>query len=134
MQKLLNDPFRAVDEMLAGAAIAHGRDFRILASGRGLIRREGCDGRRVGVAIENVIIQGCTMKDGHGGVTIGSEISGSARNVFAEDCRMDSPNLNRALRLKTNSYRGGVIENIYMRNIAVGQVSDAAIDCDFFLP
>lgn len=49
MQKLLNDPFRAVDEMLAGAAIAHGRDFRILASGRGLIRREGCDGRRVGV-------------------------------------------------------------------------------------
>jgi hypothetical protein len=28
------------------------------------------------------------MKDGHGGVTIGSEISGGARNIFAERCRM----------------------------------------------
>jgi polygalacturonase len=36
------------------------------------------------------------MKDGHGGVVIGSEISGGCRSVFAEDYRMDSPNLERA--------------------------------------
>ena len=38
------------------------------------------------------------MKDGHGGVVMGSEISGGVRNVFVEDCNMDSPNLDRALR------------------------------------
>ena len=67
------------------------------------------------------------MKDGHGGVTIGSEASGGVRNVYAENCNMDSPNLDRALRLKTNSVRGGFIENIFMRNVTVGQVSDAVL-------
>jgi len=90
------------------------------------------DGRRVGVPSEDILIQGCTMKDGHGGVVIGSEISGSCRNVFAEDCAMDSPNLERALRIKTNSLRGGVIENIHMRNVTVGQVSDAILLIDYY--
>ncbi|MCC7196358.1 MAG: hypothetical protein IT356_12465, partial [Gemmatimonadaceae bacterium] len=80
----------------------------------------------------NLIIRGCQMKDGHGGVTIGSEISGGVRNVFAEKCRMDSPNLDRALRIKTNSVRGGVIEQIHLRDIDVGQVAGAAIDVDFY--
>ena len=81
---------------------------------------------------ENLVIRGCVMKDGHGGVTIGSEASGGVRNVFAEDCRMDSPNLDRVLRLKTNSVRGGTIENIFMRNITAGQVSGAAVDIDLY--
>jgi polygalacturonase len=71
------------------------------------------------------------MKDGHGGVVIGSEISGGARNVFAEKCHMDSPHLDRALRIKTNSVRGGVIEHIYMRDVEVGQVGDAVVTIDF---
>ena len=71
------------------------------------------------------------MKDGHGGVVIGSEISGGCRNVFTEDCAMDSPNLERVLRLKSNAVRGGVIENIFMRNIKVGQVKDAVLQVDF---
>jgi unsaturated rhamnogalacturonyl hydrolase len=71
------------------------------------------------------------MKDGHGGVVIGSEISGGCRNVFAENCSMDSPNLERVLRLKSNAVRGGVIENIFMRNITVGQVRDAVLQIDF---
>jgi polygalacturonase len=48
-------------------------------------------GRRLHVPIENVIVRDCEMRDGHGGVVIGSEISGGARNTFAEPCRMDSP-------------------------------------------
>ena len=72
------------------------------------------------------------MKDGHGGVVIGSEVSGGARNVFAERCRMDSPQLDRALRFKTNSVRGGVIEHVYMRDVTVGQVAEAVVTADFF--
>jgi polygalacturonase len=90
------------------------------------------DGRRIGIPSENIIIRNCLMRDGHGGVTIGSEASGGARNIFAEKCRMDSPNLERVLRLKTNSARGGFIENVFMRDVSVGQVSDAVFSIDLF--
>jgi hypothetical protein len=71
------------------------------------------------------------MKDGHGGVVIGSEISGGARNIFAERCRMDSPRLDRALRIKTNSVRGGTIEQVFMRDVTIGQVAEAVTTIDF---
>ena len=47
------------------------------------------------------------MRAGHGGVVIGSEISGGVRNVFVERCEMSSPDLERAIRIKTHSVRGG---------------------------
>jgi polygalacturonase len=71
------------------------------------------------------------MKNGHGGVTVGSEISGGCRNVFAENCQMDSPQLNIAIRVKNNAMRGGLVENIHARNITVGQVTQAVIAVDF---
>jgi polygalacturonase len=71
------------------------------------------------------------MKDGHGGVTVGSEISGGVRNLFAENCRLDSPNLDHALRVKNNAMRGGLLENLHFRNIQVGQVAHAVITIDF---
>jgi len=67
------------------------------------------------------------MRAGHGGVVIGSEISGGARNVFARRCHMDSPVLDRAVRIKTNSVRGGLIENIAIRDIVIGQVKDVFV-------
>src|SRR5947209_1496555 len=44
---------------------------------------------------------------------------------------MDSPNLDRALRLKNNASRGGVLEHIYMRDVTVGQVADSVVSIDF---
>jgi polygalacturonase len=120
------DPESSTDVLIEDCVFDTGDDCIALKSGR------NNDGRRVNVPCENVVIRRCRMKDGHGGVTIGSEISGSARNIFAEDCQMDSPNLDRVLRLKTNSVRGGVIENVYLRNIRVGQVADAIVQVDFF--
>src|SRR5436305_14410950 len=72
------------------------------------------------------------MEDGHGGVSIGSEVSGGIRNVFIEHCQMSSPHLERGLRIKTNSYRGGEIDNIHFSNITIGQVAQAAVEVDFF--
>lgn len=103
-----------------------GDDCIAIKSGR------NADGRRLAAPSENILIRNCVMRDGHGGVTIGSEISGGARRIFAERCRMDSPNLDRVLRLKTNAMRGGVIEDVYMRDIEVGQVADAVLHIDFF--
>ncbi|MCF4101067.1 glycoside hydrolase family 28 protein [Gillisia sp. M10.2A] len=85
------------------------------------------DGRRVGIPSENIVIENCEMADGHGGVVMGSEISAGVRNVFVRNCRMDSPNLDRAIRIKTNTIRGGFVENIYVKDIIVGQVKEAVL-------
>jgi polygalacturonase len=90
------------------------------------------DGRRVAIKSENIIVQNCKMFDGHGGVTIGSEISGGVSNVYVENCIMNSPNLDIAIRLKTNSRRGGLIENFYVRNLEIGQVKEAVLKVDMF--
>ncbi len=88
------------------------------------------DGRRVAIKSENIIVQDCKMYDGHGGVTIGSEISAGVSNVYVENCVMDSPELDRAIRIKSNSRRGGLVENVYVRNITVGQVKESVLGID----
>ena len=104
-----------------------GDDCIAIKSGRNNDGREGGQGRYAGRPSKNIIIRNCEMQNGHGGVVIGSEISGGCQNVFAENCRMDSPELERVLRIKTNSCRGGVIENINMRNVTVGQCKEAVL-------
>lgn len=120
------NPESCKDVLIEDSYFDTGDDCIAVKSGRNR------DGRRIGRPSENIVIRNCIMKDGHGGVTIGSEASGGVRNIYAENCMMDSPNLERALRIKTNSVRGGFIENIYMRNITVGQVSDAVLRIDLF--
>jgi polygalacturonase len=90
------------------------------------------DGRRVGIPSENIVVQNCKMIDGHGGVVIGSEISAGVQNVFVENCTMDSPNLDRAIRIKTNTKRGGFVKNLYVRNVEVGQVKEAVLKINLF--
>ncbi len=85
------------------------------------------DGRVDGRPSENFIVRDCVMKNGHGGVVVGSEISGGFKNLFAERCSMDSPDLERVIRIKTNPCRGGVIEDIYVRDIKVGQCDEAVL-------
>jgi polygalacturonase len=119
------DPECSTDVLIQDCVFDTGDDCIAIKSGRNR------DGRRVNVPTENVIVRGCTMKDGHGGVSIGSESAGGVRNVFVERCRMDSPRLDRALRIKTNSYRGGFTENVFFRNATVGQVAFAVVDIDF---
>jgi len=62
---------------------------------------------------------------------VGSEMSAGVRNVFVENCRLNSPNLNEALRFKTNAVRGGTIEHIHFRNIEIGEVGEAVLQIDF---
>jgi polygalacturonase len=119
------DPESCRDVLIKNCSFDTGDDCIAIKSGR------NADGRRVHVPSENFVIQGCHMKDGHGGVTVGSEISGGCRNVFTEDCEMDSPHLDIAVRIKNNSMRGGLVENIFARNINVGQVAKAAVSIDF---
>ena len=119
------DPESCRDVLIEKCIFDTGDDCIAIKSGR------NADGRRVNVPSENLIIRDSTMRDGHGGVTIGSEISGSCSNVFVENCEMSSPNLTCALRLKSNAMRGGVLQNIFMRNVNVGLVKDSVLQIDF---
>jgi len=120
------DPECCRDVLIANCTFSTGDDCIAIKAGRNE------DGRRVNVPCENVVIQDCNMRDGHGGVSIGSEVSGGIKNVYVSRCQMSSPHLQRGLRIKTNSYRGGVIENIHFEHVTIGQVAQAAIEVDFY--
>lgn len=120
------DPEYSKNVIIKNCTFDTGDDCIAIKAGR------DADGRRVAIKSENIIVQNCTMFDGHGGVTIGSEISAGVSNVYVENCVMNSPNLDVAIRLKTNSRRGALIENFYVRNIEIGQVREAIVKVDMF--
>ena len=120
------DPESCRDVLIEDCYFDTGDDCIAVNSGR------NADGRRINVPSENIVIRNCRMKNGHGGITMGSQCSGGIRNVFAENCRLDSPQLDFAVRLKNNALRGGTIENIYVRNLTIGRVAKAALQIDFY--
>jgi polygalacturonase len=107
------NPDSCTDVLIENCHFSNGDDCIAIKSGR------DHDGRRVKIPTENVIVRNCVFEAGHGGVTMGSETSGGIRNVFAENCSFDSPDLDMAMRFKTNPARGGFIENIFFRNCTI---------------
>ena len=117
------NPESSTDVLIENSTFDTGDDCIAIKSGR------NADGRRVNKPSERIVVRNSTMRAGHGGVTIGSEVSGSVRDVFAEKLVMSSPDLERGIRFKTNARRGGVIENVFVRDIEIGEVG-SAIDID----
>jgi len=115
------DPEYSKNVHITNCVFDTGDDCIAIKSGR------NDEGRRVNIPSENIVIENCIMKDGHGGVVMGSEISAGVRNVYVRNCNMDSPNLDRAIRIKTNTLRGGFVENVFVKNIQVGQVKEAVL-------
>jgi len=87
-------------------------------------------GRRIGVPTEDVLIEDCVVYEGHGGFTIGSEMSGGVRNILVQNCTFIGTAL--GLRFKTSRGRGGLVENIHMRGIRMTGIEGNAIDFNFF--
>lgn len=88
------------------------------------------DGRKAGVPSSNIIVRNCHFAAGHGGVTIGSEISGGFENLFAENCLFDGEDLRHAFRIKSSLIRGGTISNVYVRGFKVLNTSRSCVDID----
>jgi polygalacturonase len=87
-------------------------------------------GRRRGIPCENIIIRNCTVYHGHGGVTVGSEMSGGVRNVHVVDCLFMGTDV--GLRFKSARGRGGVVENLCYDNIRMTGIENQAILFDMF--
>ena len=115
------DPESCNNVLIENCFFDTGDDCIAIKSGR------NNDGRRWNIPSRNIIVRDCRMAAGHGGVVIGSEISGGYSNLFVENCEMDSPDLLRVIRIKTSECRGGIIENINVRNVKVGVCSEAVL-------
>jgi hypothetical protein len=101
-----------------------GDDAICLKSGRDEV------GRRRGKPTENVVIDGCTVYHGHGGFTVGSEMSGGVRNISVINCTFLGTDV--GLRFKSTRGRGGVVENIYISNIYMKDIPAEAIRFNMF--
>lgn len=69
---------------------------------------------------ENITVTNCTMLNGHGGVVIGSEMSGGVRNVVVNNCVFNGTD--RGVRIKTRRLRGGCLEDMMFSNIIMDKV------------
>lgn len=85
-------------------------------------------GRTKAAPAENYTITNCTMLSGHGGVVIGSEMSGSVRKITISNCVFDGTD--RGIRIKTTRGRGGVVEEIRVDNIVMKNIRQQAIVLD----
>jgi len=98
------------DVVIAGVDIDVNDDCIAIKSGKDE------DGRRVNRPAEDIVVENCRFRYGHGGVSMGSEMSGGIRNVEIRNCVMDSDNW-APIRFKSQPSRGGVVENITYRDI-----------------
>lgn len=104
--------------------ISVGDDCITIKSGRDI------DGRKWDTPTENVTITNCTMLSGHGGVVIGSEVSGSIRKITISNCVFDGTD--RGIRLKAARGRGGIVEEIRIDNVVMKNIQLEAIVMNLF--
>ena len=110
--------------IVRGCRLDVGDDAICLKSGK------DAEGRQRGRATENVLIEDCVVYHGHGGVTIGSEMSGGVRNVRVNNCVFVGTDI--GLRFKTQRGRGGVVEHIYISNVRMANIPTEAISFNMY--
>lgn len=103
------DPDSCRNVLIEHCTFSTGDDCVVLKSGYDQ------DGRRVGRPTENVVMRHCFSQRGHGGLVIGSEMSGSVRNVYLHDSAFEGTD--RILRIKSRPGRGGVVENVWVERV-----------------
>jgi hypothetical protein len=88
------------------------------------------DGRKRARPTENLVIRNCIVFHGHGGVTIGSEMSGGVKNVYVTGCTFIGTDV--GIRFKSNRDRGGVVENIVFSDINMINIPTQAISFNMY--
>lgn len=101
-----------------------GDDALCMKSGR------DADGRARAMPTKDVIIRGCTVYASHGGFVVGSEMSGGVNNIFVSNCTFIGSDI--GLRFKTTRGRGGIVENIFIKDIYMKDIPGEAILFDMY--
>lgn len=110
--------------LIEGSVFDVGDDGICIKSGRDKAGRERA------MPTENAIIRNCTVYNAHGGFVIGSEMSGGAKNIYVQDCSFIGTDI--GLRFKTTRGRGGIVENIFIKNIYMKDIPGEAILFDMY--
>lgn len=116
------DPESCSNVLIESCTFDTGDDCIAIKAGR------DTDGRRVNAPSENILIEDCLFRHGAAGLAIGSETSGGIRAVFAQNIYMMSRHLLHCLHIKSNPYRGGIVEQIFLRNISAARILAGAIE------
>ncbi|AHF16654.1 glycoside hydrolase family 28 protein [Niabella soli] len=98
----------------------------------GLCMKSGrdADGRKRAMPTKDVIIRGCTVYAAHGGFVVGSEMSGGVNNVYVSNCTFIGSDI--GLRFKTTRGRGGIVENIFIKDIFMKDIPGDAVLFDMY--
>jgi polygalacturonase len=88
------------------------------------------EGRKTGKASQYIVVRNNIVYKAHGGFVIGSEMSGGAHDIFVYDCTFIGTD--NGLRFKTVRGRGGIVENIYIKNIVMHDIVHDAILFDMY--
>jgi polygalacturonase len=118
------NPSSCSNVRISDCFISVGDDCVTIKSGR------DADGRAYGKPCENITITNCVMLSGHGGVVIGSEMSGGVKKVTISNCVFDGTDA--GVRLKASRGRGGVVEEIRVNNIVMNNIQKNAFIFDLF--
>lgn len=118
------NPSSCKNVIISNSFITVGDDCITLKSGRDL------QGRQYSTPCENITITNCVMRAGHGGVVIGSEMSGDVRKVSISNCIFDGTD--RGIRIKSTRGRGGIVEEIRVSNIVMKDIKKEAITINLF--
>jgi len=110
--------------LIEGSTFETGDDGICVKSGRDE------EGRKRGKPTENMIVRNDVVYRAHGGFVIGSEMSGGAKNIFVSNCTFIGTDI--GLRFKTTRGRGGVVEKIYIKDIAMRDIIGNAILFDMY--
>ena len=98
----------------------------------GICLKSGKDaeGRKRGRPSAHILIENCIVFHGHGGVVVGSEMSGGVHDLFVNNCQFLDTDV--GLRFKTMRGRGGVVENVFIRDISMKNIAGEAILFDMY--
>jgi polygalacturonase len=86
-------------------------------------------GGQAGTGVRDLLIENCTFLHGHG-CSIGSETSGSVRNVTVRNCIFDGTTV--GVRFKSDRTRGGVVEQIVYENLTMKNVGQAIVISSYY--
>jgi polygalacturonase len=110
--------------LVTDSTINAGDDVICLKSGRNE------EGRRMDRPTEDVTVENCVLGHGHGGIAIGSEMSGGVRDIHVHDCILNGTD--DAIRIKSTRGRGGIVENIDIHNLEMWNITNACINLDMY--
>jgi polygalacturonase len=118
------DPDSSRNVLISNCTISVGDDCLVIKSGLGV------QGRHINRPSENIVVTDCLMRSGHGGIVIGSEMSGGVRNVTVSNCVFEGTD--NGVRIKSSRGRGGIVKDIKISDIVMKNILRIGITINMF--